>query len=411
MLRTIAKLPTFRSLEHKDWAVLWLAGNLWHLAFWMDLIVLGWLVLELTNSPFLVALVGTFRLIPMGIFGVLAGSIGDRLPKKSLLLVAQTVNLVVTAGFAIVLMLDLEEVWIIYVAALLTGSAWAIDFPVRRAFIRDLLPVEAIVNAMAIDAASLTGMAMVGRWIGGGFLEWTVPEMAYIFLVACYIIGFVLLLRIPNLFHEPADTDLHSSVLQDIVSGFAYVLAQPSLRAILFVTVLINFFVVPYFQLTPVFAKDVFDIGPGMLGILSGMDGLGALVGTCILASMTTMGRLGIVFAAGSLLFGLGVLLFSQAPSYQLGMIFLFVVGLGTAGFATMQTTITVTQAEPNMRGRAMGAIALGIGMLPLGMAFVGGMAQWLGAPEALGLSSLIGLGLITLAILLQPSLHSTKHS
>ena len=82
MLRTIAKLPTFRSLEHKDWAVLWMAGNLWHLAFWMDLIVLGWLVLELTDSPFLVALVGTFRLIPMGIFGLLAGSIGDRLPKK-----------------------------------------------------------------------------------------------------------------------------------------------------------------------------------------------------------------------------------------------------------------------------------------------------------------------------------------
>ncbi|SVC94989.1 uncharacterized protein METZ01_LOCUS347843, partial [marine metagenome] len=199
MLRTIAKLPTFRSLEHKDWAALWLAGHFWHLAFWMDLIVLGWLVLELTNSAFLVALVGTFRLIPMGFFGVLAGSIGDRVTKKKLLMVAQIVNLVVTAGFAIILLLDLEEVWVIYVTALLTGSAWAIDFPIRRAFIRDLLPVEAIVNAMAIDAASLTGMAMAGRWIGGGFLEWTGPEMAYIFLVVCYIAGFVLLLRMPNL--------------------------------------------------------------------------------------------------------------------------------------------------------------------------------------------------------------------
>mgnify|MGYP000049359985 CR=1 FL=1 len=411
MLRTIAKLPTFRSLEHKDWAVLWMAGNLWHLAFWMDLIVLGWLVLELTNSPFLVALVGTFRLIPMGIFGFLAGSIGDRLPKKSLLLVAQTVNLVVTAGFAIILLLDLEEVWVIYVTALLTGSAWAIDFPIRRAFIRDLLPVEAIVNAMAIDAASLTGMAMAGRWIGGGFLEWTGPEMAYIFLVVCYIVGFVLLLRMPNLSPQPTNPDYHASVLQDIVSGLAYVLAQPSLRAIFLVTVLINFFVVPYFQLTPVFAKDVFDIGPGMLGMLSGMDGFGALAGTCILASMTTMVRPSVVFAGGSLLFGLGVLLFSQSPTYQFGMMFLFVVGLGTAGFATMQTTITVTQAEPNMRGRAMGAIALGIGMLPIGMAFVGGLAQWLGAPKALGLSSLVGLGLMTLVILFQPSLRRVKRS
>ena len=377
-----------------------MAGHLWHLAFWMDLIVLGWLVLELTNSALLVALVGTFRLIPMGVVGVLAGTIGDRVPKKTVLLVAQSVNLVVTTGFAIVLILGLEEIWIIYGAALLTGTAWAVDFPLRRAFIRDLLPAGAMVNAMAIDAASLTGMAMAGRWIGGGFLEWAGPEMAYCFLVVCYVVGFVLLLRMPHLSLEPTNTDANKSVMEDIASGLAYVWKQPTLRSIFLVTVVINFFVVPYFQMTPVFAKDVFGIGPGMLGILSGMDGLGALAGTCILASMTTVVRLNVVFGIGSLLFGLGVLLFSQAPSFQLGMIFLLVVGLGTAGFATMQTTITVTLAEPNMRGRAMGAIALGIGMLPIGMAFVGALSQWLGPSEALGWSSVIGMILMTLVIL-----------
>ena len=411
MLQAITKLSTFRSLENKDWSLLWWAGHLWHLAFWMDLIVLGWLVLELTNSPFLVALVGTFRLIPMGFFGILAGSIGDRVPKKRLLLIAQILNLVVTTGFAAILLLGLEEVWIIYVAALLTGSAWAIDFPIRRAFIRELVPSKAIVNAMAIDAASLTGMAMAGRWIGGGFLEWTGPAFAYICLIACYFVGFIILLRMPNLFPETNDSDLHHSVLQDIVSGLTYVLAQPSLRGVFFLTVLINFFVVPYFQLTPVFAKEVFHIGPGMLGIMSGMDGLGALVGTCILASITTTFRPNVVFAAGSMLFGVGVLLFSQTPTYQLGMILLFVVGVGMAGFATMQTTITVSQAEPNMRGRAMGVIALGIGMLPLGMAFVGGMAQWFGAPKALGLSSLIGLALMILVVVLQSLNPSTNRS
>ena len=128
-----------------------MAGHLWHLAFWMDLSILGWLVLELTNSALLVALVGTFRLTPMGLLGVLAGTIGDRVPKKAILLVAQAMNLVVTVGFTIVLILGLENIWIIYGAALLTGSAWAIDFPLRRAFIRDLLPAEAMVNAMAID--------------------------------------------------------------------------------------------------------------------------------------------------------------------------------------------------------------------------------------------------------------------
>ena len=172
MLRPLARIPTFRSLVHRNWGTLWLAGHLWHLAFWMDLIVLGWLVLELTDSPLAVALVGTFRLIPMGLLGSIAGSFGDRLPKKRMLLFAQAINLSVTIGFTIVLLLGEERVWLVYAAALLTGSAWAIDFPVRRAFIRDLLPARFIVNAMTIDAASLTGMMMAGRWIAGGSWRW-----------------------------------------------------------------------------------------------------------------------------------------------------------------------------------------------------------------------------------------------
>ena len=412
MLHALANVSTFRSLGNRDWRILWMAGHLWHLAFWMDLIVLGWLVLELTDSPFLVALVGTFRLIPMGILGVLAGSLGDRVPKRKLLMIAQLVNLTVTIGFTVVLLLDLERAWLIYVVALLTGSAWSIDFPIRRAFIRDLLPAGAIVNAMAIDAASLVGMALVGRVIGGGLLAVSGPTLAYGFLVVCYMVGLILLLRVPEQRPEPlqpAQTANPSSVLNDIVAGLSYVWRNPALRGIFLVTVIINFLVAPYFQLTPVFARDIFDVGPGLLGLISGMDGFGALIGAFILASLTGLARLGAVFVVGSLIFAAGVFLFSQAPSYQVAMPFLVLVGLGTAGFAAMQTTITVTQADPQMRGRAMGAVALGIGVLPLGMAFVGGLAELMGSAEALGLTSLIGLGLIVVVALLQPALRRAR--
>ncbi len=228
MLQSLAKIPTFGSLEHKEWSVLWMVGHLWHLAFWMDLIVLGWLVLEISDSAFQVALVGTFRLIPMGVIGVLAGSLGDRLPKKKLLVIAQIMNLTVTVAFTAILILDLEKVWIIYLSALLTGSAWAIDFPIRRAFIRDILPASAVVNAMVIDAASLMGMAMVGRWIGGGFLAISGPTLAYSFLVACYIIGLLVVLRIPG--HPPEATEQTEtpSVLKDIAAGLAYVWKHPT---------------------------------------------------------------------------------------------------------------------------------------------------------------------------------------
>jgi MFS family permease len=409
MFHALANLSTFRSLGNRDWRILWMAGHLWHLAFWMDLIVLGWLMLELTDSPFLVALVGTCRLIPMGVLGVLAGSLGDRLPKRKLLIIAQLLNLTVTVGFTVVLLLDLERVWLIYVVALLTGSAWSIDFPIRRAFIRDLLPASTIVNAMAIDAASLFGMALVGRVIGGGLLAASGPPLAYGFLVVCYALGLILLLRVPEQTIEPSQSESSPSVLNDIVAGLSYVWRNPALRGILLVTVIINFLVAPYFQLTPVFARDIFGVGPGLLGLISGMDGLGALIGALVLASLTGLVRLGMVFAVGSLIFAVGVLFFSQAPTYQLAMPFLVLVGLGTSGFAAMQTTITVTQADPEMRGRAMGAVALGIGVLPLGMAFVGGLAELMGAAEALGLTSLIGLGFIVMVLIVQPAVRRAR--
>ena len=413
MLRSLARIPTFRSLVHRNWRVLWLAGHLWHLAFWMDLIVLGWLVLELTNSPLAVALVGAFRLIPMAVLGPVAGSFGDRLPRKRMLLFAQAVNLTVTIGFTLVLLLGREQVWLVYAAALLTGSAWAIDFPVRRAFIRDMLPARSIVNAMALDAASLTGMTMVGRWLAGGFLALTNPTAAYAFLALCYVVGLFMLLRVPDPSARRARPESQGSaaaaVATDLAAGLAYVWRSPVLRNILLVTIVINLMVAPYFQLTPVFAKEVYGVGPGLLGLLSGMDGLGSLIGTIFLAGAVGLKRLGRVFVGGSILFAALVAVFSQAPTHLIAMPLLVMVGVGVAGFATMQTTISVVHASPEMRGRAMGAVALGIGGLPVGMAFVGALAEAFGAPRALGISSLAALGLILLIAVVQPALRRAQ--
>ena len=409
MLRALARIPTFRSLAHRHWGVLWLAGHLWHMAFWMDLIVLGWLVLELTDSPLLVALVGTFRLIPLGVLGPIAGSLGDRMSKKRLLLLAQSVNLTATVGFTALLFLGEERVWLVYTAAMLTGTAWAIDFPVRRAFIRDLLPDDSIVNAMAIDAASLTGMQMVGRAVGGGILALADPTAAYAFLSVSYVVGFLALLRVPDASAGRAPARTGGSpliaVAKDLAAGLAYVLRNPVLRNVFLVTVAINLFIAPYLQITPVFARDVFGVGPALLGILSGMDGFGALIGTMVVASMVGLKRLGRLFIGGCLLLGFAVSVFSQVPTVEIAIPVMIVVGFGVSGFVTMQTTLSVLHASPEMRGRAMGAVALGIGGMPIGMALLGALAEAYGAPMALGMTASLGF-LIILAIgVFQPAL------
>ena len=111
------------------------------------------------------------------------------------------------------------------------------------------------------------------------------------------------------------------------------------------------------------------------------------------------------MFLGGSLLLSIGVLLFSLSTSFVVAILMLVVAGLGVSGFATMQTTLTVTTAEPRMRGSAMGAVTLAIGLLPIGMFMIGLLTEWLGAPRAVAISSLLGLGAILAITALQSSL------
>ena len=405
-----ARVPTLHSLAQRDWRILWLAGHLWHLAFWMDLLVLCWLVLELTGSPFLVSLIGTFRLLPLGLTGFIFGSLGDRFPKHRILVAAQVVNTTATIGLAAMLLLGTTQLWHLYLTALITGTAWATDFPVRRALIRDLVPEESVVNAVALDAASLTGMSMVGRFVGGGLLALSGAQGSYLFLCLCYQVGLVMLLRVSV---TPSDATVQphrDSLLKGIKEGLVYAWRTPIVRGVLLVTVFFNLLVTPYLQLTPVFAREVLGVGPALMGLMSGMDGMGALLGSMALASMgANIRRLGAVFLACTLVVSLGILLFSASTIYLLSLATLFFAGIGLSGFATMQIAIIVSTARPDMRGRAMGAITLAIAAMPLGMAYMGLVADRYGAPAAVGGNAAACLVLLLAIVAFQPGLRRFK--
>ncbi|MCH8086589.1 MAG: MFS transporter [Chloroflexi bacterium] len=394
----------FHSLEQPEWRKLWIVGHLWHLPFWMDYMVLGWVVLQRTDSPFLVALVGVFRLIPIGSLGFLAGVQADRLPKKQLLILAQSFNFVVAACLAITLHLGVLDLWHIYLAATLIGSAWAIDYPVRNALIRDIVPEGSIVNAMAINAASLMGAAMVGRWLAGALLDQAGPATAYGFIAISILLGLLLLPGVSTPVREDRK-NTRQSISKDVIEGLKYAWRTPAIRGVMIVTVAANLLVFPAAQLHPVFARDVFGVGPLALGFMSGMDGLGSLMGAVVIAALGSLRYRGAVYITGTLIMGVGVLLFSLAPFYSLALPPLLLAGLGQSGFVVMQTAIPTTTSSPAMRGRAMGAIALAIGMLPLGMLYLGLMAEWIGAPRAVTYNCLAFLVIMLFAAAFQPGL------
>lgn len=395
---------TARSLAVPDWRLLWSAGTLWNLAFWIELIFLTWLALDLTRSAWQVALVGALRFSPQPIVGLIAGLQADRLPKRSILMVAQAFNIASTLTMTVVLLAGVRDMRFVYAAALVTGVAWAIDFPVRRAYARDLLPASHVHNAMSLDAASLEATVMLGRWLAGGLLALQGPEVGYVVLSVMYLAGFALLVRCRPT--PVADrTGPAPSALRDLREGLRTVWANRVLRGVFLITLIANFMLFPYFSFAPVFARDVFHVGEGLLGLMSGMDGAGATVSAVALAAMVAVPRRGTLFAAGIAALGIGVALFSFSPSIWVAMPLLAVGGVGMGAFQAMQTALAVSVPAPELRGRVMGVNMVAMGMLPFGLLWVGWLAGLTDIRVAVGINALAAAALIGLTAAVLPAL------
>ena len=395
-------LRVFDALQDENFRLLWWASWMWYHARWVEVTVLGWVVLVLTDSPFLVGLVGFFRMIPMPILGVIAGMVADRANRRYISLGAQVVNIVSVAMLLLTLIFDFAEYWHIAMMTLTMGIAWTFDFPARRSVITDLVGTHRVVNAMSMDMAAMTGSKMMGPILGGALLATTSAEAAIFLLLIFYVFGAALLLRVH--FPERQLLPEQSRPLKMIAEGFSYIRTNPVMLGVIVVTVIANMLLFPFVLMVPVFARDVLEIGPGLMGILMAADGFGSMIGAVYLASRDPRDQ-GKIFVLGTTV-AMGLVLgFSFSTVFGFSLLILFLEGLVIAGFGTMQSAITLTVTPVAMRGRAMGVVMMAIGASPIGILITGAVAEVWGAPVAIAINSTVALIAMVAVILGVPAL------
>ncbi len=362
----------------------------------MEFTVLSWLVLELTASPVQVAYVGVSRMAPMFMLGLVAGSLADRFAKKRVMQATQITNLIVVAMMLYVISSGSVAPWHAFAASFVTGCAWTVDFSARRSYLGELFRPDQLVNALALDATALTGAAMLGPLLGGPLIALIDYSGVYAVMLVFYLAGFGLLLTIHSTPALPR-TDDSPSVGGQVVEAVRMIRTNRALWAALTVTVSLNFFGFPYLQMVPVIAREYLGVGSTLYGVLAAAAGLGSLCGALFIASRTIRNQ-GAVYSLGAALMLAAVFLFAYSPWYFLSFVLLTIAGVGMAGFATMQPAIALQAVAPEMRGRAMGAVALGIGASPMGMFLIGQMAELMDPRLAVAL--LTGSGFIVLVAL-----------
>jgi MFS family permease len=378
-----APLETFRSPAYR---LLWSASVLWNQARWMDRVVLGWVVLEMTNSAWDLALLEALRWLPLLLFGMAGGAIADRIDRRWVLIGAQMLALLVCVTSAVLLATGLFNFGFALVATLLLGVQWAIDWPTRRALIPDLVGRERTVNAVALEAVSQNVTRIIGPLLAGWLVAQWNASVAFACMAALYVIEIALLKLMP-LTRRPRAV-ASEPMFRYLGDALHAIRSSQALLGVLAISALMNVLVFPYQQLLPVFARDELNVDAVGLGALSAAAGLGSVIGAVAIASSLKVPRSGMLFWGGSCLMSACIALFAGSNGFVVALLLLGLSGLGQSAFSSLQSTIVLSNATDHMRGRAMGALTLAIGCTPFGSLGLGALALAFGAPFAVALNA-----------------------
>ena len=404
---TIRATKTLRDLVPDVLAVpayqrVWRSSLLYYHAYHFEIITAGWVVLVRTGSPISVGLVGFCRTIPMFVFGLILGAAADRFRRTDVLLAVQTLGLSAALTMALLFTANVVHLWQIYLITGLLGCAWATDFSTRRALISELHARDRIVNALSLESMSMQGNKILATLLSGVFLAVGGATLCYWWLTAIYALNLFAILRLRH--YLGATQERHAPhgvrLAQLVKGGWSVAVQTPVVLGVLLITVLMNLLVFPYQQMLPVIARDLLHVGPKQLGILAGADGIGALVVGAILTRRARGSRHGVIFLAGAFAVSLFVIVLALSRLFALSWATQVTLGLCSGMFGAMQPVLILNMVEVQMRARAMGMLAMAIGVGPFGILLTGVLSATIGTTWTMTGMSLLAVALMAAVVL-----------
>ena len=397
-----SRFPILASLSYRDFRWMLAGSFVSFVAMSMQMITRGWLVLRLLDdSPLALAMVMISFSLPMTFVSLVGGALADRLARKHLVIISQAGNAVMTVILGVLDMTDMVEFWHIFVIGLVNGSLMAFNMPSRQAMLSEIVPEKNLLNAISLNTSvmNLTGIAGPAA---AGFLILVVDTAGVFFIVgAIYVLSVIFTLMV-NAGDSPVSTS-RNGVVGDIREGLAYAAADPGRLGLVFIMLITTLFGFSYWALMPAWAREALDVQSDGLGILMAIMGIGSLVGTLGLASVSKVRRRGLLLTGAAVAWGVVLALFSQVGSYLSAVPFLVAIGAISATSMSMTMTMTQVLSVPQMRGRMMSIAMMSFGAMPLSALPFGALAERTGTPTALFISGILLVVITTLFVIVYP--------
>jgi len=383
---------TFRSLKHRNFRLYWFGQMISLIGTWMQSMAQGWLVLRLSNSPFLLGVVGAFASLPIFFFSLPAGVLADRVKKRKLLIWTQTGAMILAFVLAFLTYTGLVRVWHVMILALCLGMVNAFDMPTRQSFVKEMVGKDDLLNAIALNSFMFNAARILGPAAAGILISLAGEAGCFFFngLSFLAVISGLLLMRMQDLVFS----DSNHTFLTSFKQGVSYVRGNKRVLALVIMVSAMSIFGFSYAVLMPVFARDIIKAGPSGLGFLMAAIGIGAITAGLGLASRKGEEKLKYM-RLGIFVFFISVFAFSFSNLLVLSLLLLVATGWGMISIIATCNTLLQEIIPDELRGRVMSFYTMMfMGTMPLGSFLAGALGQTLGVIWAVRIGSLVCLSI-----------------
>jgi MFS family permease len=379
----------------------------------MQAVAQGWLVLQISNSPFWLGVDGFMATAPGMVLTLAGGVFADVLDRRKLLIYTQMVAGMAALVLGILVLMKVVQIWMVLGLSFVTGCCMALASPSYMALVFDLVGREDLANAVALNSTQFQLARVLGPvGAGVGFKLFGLP--------GCFIANgisfvFVVIALAMVKFERPAanePTHARRSIKEkgvfkgDLIAGFRYVAGRPRVALLLIISAVASLFGAPYIYMTPVFARDVFHLGETGLAVIMGVAGAGALFGALFLAYLGEFRRKGWFVLGGYVAFGVSLFFFSLSTNLGLSLFFLFALGFGIVCSVAVTNTLLQQLVKDEMRGRVMSMFMLSfMGTMPIGNLIPGAVSHRFGVPRTLAVGGLLIVLFVSIVTLRSPGL------
>jgi MFS family permease len=373
------KLEAMRAFRSRNFRYFFAGQSISLVGTWMQKTAVSWVIYAQTHSKFMLGVSVFATLFPSALFSLLGGVVSDRYNRYRVLLLTQVLSMVQAALLALAVFWRPNAVWAIIVLSAVLGLINAFDVPARQSLVYELVDDKKdLPNAVALNSTMLNLSKLLGPAVAGLALEQLGAAACFGLNALSFVavIGSLLALKLPTYVAK-----VHTaSIMGELKEGFEYVKNTANIRFIISMLGLTALLVLPFTNLMPVYAKDVFHGTATTFGLLDGAIGLGGLAGAIFLASLKPSVSLNKVIAITTFVFGVGLLLFAYTPWYMLALGFLVVTAFGMMVQTTISVTLLQTTVAPAMRGRVISLYVLVYTTaMPLGSLLVGAASEHFG--------------------------------